>query len=142
MAGRVHRQALTPQPPSPAASRGRGGLGGASPSGSPLFRGVPRERGAGGVRVRAACTKLAAMRRRIWCETVPAETLGAPATVALLRRYAVLPIVAVWPGSVGAARAALARFEDAGLPAAAWPMLPDDAGRWLSAANAAPFAAF
>jgi hypothetical protein len=82
------------------------------------------------------------MRRRIWCETVPAETLGAPATVALLRRYAVLPIVAVWPGSVGAARAALARFEDAGLPAAAWPMLPDDAGRWLSAANAAPFAAF
>lgn len=82
------------------------------------------------------------MRRRIWCETVSAEALSAPATVALLRRHAVGPIVAVWPGTVAAARDALARFEDAGLPAAAWPMLPDAEGRWLSSANAAPFAAF
>src|SRR5580693_3178232 len=82
------------------------------------------------------------MRRRIWCETVPHETLGAPATVALLRRHTVTPIVAVWPGSVAEARETLARFDGEGIPAAAWPMLPDAEGRWLSAANAGPFAAF
>jgi hypothetical protein len=81
-------------------------------------------------------------RRRIWCETVPLDRLAAPDTVALLRRFDVAPIVAVWPSTAASARAALARYDDAGLPAAVWPMLPDDQGRWLSAANAAPFAAF
>ncbi len=81
-------------------------------------------------------------RRRVWCETVPPETLVAPATVALLRRYAVDPILAVWPSTVDAAREAAARFAGAGLRPALWPMLSDADGRWISAANAAAFCAF
>ncbi len=81
-------------------------------------------------------------RRRIWCETVPPETLAAPATVALLRRYAVDPILAVWPSTVTAAGTALARFADAGLRPALWPMLADADGRWIGAANADLFCAF
>ncbi len=81
-------------------------------------------------------------RRRVWCETVPPATLAAPATVALLRRHAVDPIVAVWPDTVDAAREAAARFADAGLRPAIWPMLADADGRWIGAANAAVFCAF
>jgi len=81
-------------------------------------------------------------RRRIWCETVPLETLGAPATVALLRRYDVHPIVAVWPETLAGTAAVAARFVDAGLQPALWPMLADADGRWIGAANAAAFCAF
>lgn len=81
-------------------------------------------------------------RRRVWCETVPPETLAAPATVALLRRFGVDPIIAVWPATVAAAREAAARFAEAGLRPAIWPMLPDADGRWIGAANAAAFCAF
>jgi hypothetical protein len=81
-------------------------------------------------------------RRRIWCETVPPETLAAPATVALLRRFGVDPILAVWPATVADAREAAARFVGAGLRPALWPMLADADGRWIGAANAAAFCAF
>jgi hypothetical protein len=81
-------------------------------------------------------------RRRIWCETVPAETLGAPATVALLRRYAVDPLVAVWPDTIAEAREATLALAGAGLRPALWPMLADADGRWISAGNAPRFCAF
>jgi hypothetical protein len=81
-------------------------------------------------------------RRRVWCETVPPDTLAAPATVALLQRFAVDPILAVWPATVRAAREAAARFAGAGLRPALWPMLPDADGRWIGAGNAALFCAF
>jgi hypothetical protein len=81
-------------------------------------------------------------RRRIWCETVPAATLAAPATVALLRRYGVDPILAVWPSTVPEARAAADRFAEAGLRPALWPMLADADGRWASADNADRFCDF
>jgi hypothetical protein len=81
-------------------------------------------------------------RRRIWCETAPPEQLGAPATVALLRRFEITPIVAVWPATVEAVRPACARYADAGLPVAVWPMLADADGRWVSAGNAAAFTSF
>jgi hypothetical protein len=82
------------------------------------------------------------MRRRIWCETVPAAELASPNTVALLRRFHVHPIVAVWPRSVDEASVALARFAEAGLAPALWPMLADTDGRWIGARNAATFCAF
>jgi hypothetical protein len=82
------------------------------------------------------------MRRRIWCETVTAAELALPATIALLARFEVQPIVAVWPWSVDEARLALARFSDAGLSPALWPMLADADGRWVHAGNATAFCAF
>jgi hypothetical protein len=81
-------------------------------------------------------------RRRIWCETVPADTLAAPTTVELLRRYGVDPILAVWPTTVSSGHAAARRFADAGLRPALWPMLADADGRWLGAGNAALFCDF
>jgi hypothetical protein len=81
-------------------------------------------------------------RRRVWCETVPPEVLSAKATAALLARHRIDPIVAVWPGTEGAAREAAARFAGEGLRPALWPMLADADGRWIGAANAARFCAF
>ncbi len=82
-------------------------------------------------------------RRRIWCETLPFETLLAPGTVALLRRSSLAPIVAVWPSTpLGTITRVLGTFADAGLAAAIWPMLDDADGRWASAGNAEVFARF
>src|SRR5262249_35724747 len=81
-------------------------------------------------------------RRRVWCETVPPEILAAPETAALLRRHGIDPILAVWPDTVDAAREAAARFVDAGLRPALWPMLADADGRWIGAVNAAAFCTF
>jgi hypothetical protein len=83
-----------------------------------------------------------AARRRIWCETTTADELAAPETVALLRRWAVHPIVAVWPWTTGEARRAASAFLDAGLSPALWPMLADADGRWIGARNASRFCAF
>src|SRR5689334_16691105 len=82
------------------------------------------------------------MRRRVWCETAPPEALIAPETIALLDRYAIHPILAVWPHTVEAAREAAARYADRGLSPALWPMLSDEEGRWIGAANAARFLSF
>jgi hypothetical protein len=82
------------------------------------------------------------MRRRIWCETVPAAELGSPAVTGLLRRFGLEAIVAVWPHTREAAREALARLRGAGVAVAVWPMLADRDGRWLGAGNAGAFAAF
>lgn len=81
-------------------------------------------------------------RRRIWCETVPHDELIQQGTVALLRRHAIEPIIAVWPETLSSIGRVVARFEDAGLAVALWPMLADADGRWANAGNAAAFAAF
>lgn len=82
-------------------------------------------------------------RRRIWCEMLPYETLLAPETLGLLRRFSLAPIVAVWPRTPLATIArVLQTFADLGLPAALWPMLDDADGRWASAGNAATFCRF
>lgn len=82
-------------------------------------------------------------RRRIWCETLPHEQLLAPATVALLARFSLSPIVAVWPSTtLPTIERVLATFEDQGRPAAIWPMLDDREGRWANAGNVALFARF
>lgn len=81
-------------------------------------------------------------RRRIWCETVPPGELGAPATVALLRRFAITPIVAVWPHTALAAGPVCARYAGEGIPVVVWPMLADADGRWVSAGNVGAFSSF
>jgi hypothetical protein len=81
-------------------------------------------------------------RRRVWCETVPAAVLAAPATARLLGRYAIDPILAVWPATIAEAGLAARSFRDAGLRPAIWPMLADADGRWIGAGNADLFCAF
>jgi hypothetical protein len=82
------------------------------------------------------------MRRRVWCETASPEALIAPATIALLERFGIHPILAVWPHTMDAAREAASRYADRGLSPALWPMLSDAEGRWIGAGNAARFLAF
>lgn len=82
------------------------------------------------------------MRKRIWSETVPPETLTSRAVVAMLRRYSVDPIVAVQPGGQDGIGEALRRLRDEGLRPALWPMLDNTAGRWGSAWNIEPFVAW
>lgn len=80
------------------------------------------------------------MRRRIWCELLPAEELGAPATVALLERLSLEPIVALPPGGdTPAMAAALKALSRASVRVGLWPLLNDEQGYWPSAVNAADF---
>jgi len=80
------------------------------------------------------------MRRRIWCELLPAEELGAPATVALLERLSLEPIVALAPGGdTPAMVAALRALSRASVRVGLWPLLNDEQGYWPSAVNAAEF---
>lgn len=82
------------------------------------------------------------MRRRIWCETLPARELATPPVITLLRRFAIAPIVAVWPHSIDEAAPALVALRESGVAAAVWPMLADADGRWLGAGNADRFTGF
>lgn len=82
------------------------------------------------------------MSSSIWCETVALDVLAAPSTLALLRRYEVAPIVAVFPHNVREALDVVARLDGEGLSPSIWPMLSDADGRWCNAQNAAAFVAF
>jgi hypothetical protein len=80
-------------------------------------------------------------RRRIWCETLPAEALAEPRALGLLRRFRLDPILAVWPRTeLSAVARALRAARDEGLRPAVWPMLDDRDGRWASASNLGAFA--
>lgn len=97
------------------------------------------------------------MKRRIWCELLPPETLAEPSTIALLRRFALEPIVALPPERETEAmfRALSALTDpkasghansghpDSGHPIrlGIWPLLSDAEGYWPSLGNAALFAA-
>lgn len=81
------------------------------------------------------------MRRSVWCETVSWERLATREVLSLARRFDVDLLVAVRPGQEIALVRALAACADAGVRAAAWPMLEDAQGRWASAKNAGAFAA-
>jgi len=81
-------------------------------------------------------------RRRIWSEFVGPEELGSPATVALLRRYQLEPLVALTPEhQTGAMAKALRALHDGGVSLGLWPLLPDENGYWASEGNATDFAA-
>jgi hypothetical protein len=82
------------------------------------------------------------VRLRVYCETLPYETVARPRTVALLRRHALEVVLAVQPQQLAGLPQVARVLRDAGVPHSVWPMLSDDEGRWASAANAAAFAAF
>lgn len=79
-------------------------------------------------------------RRRIWCELLPAEELASPATLRLLERFQLEPILAFPPGrDEGPYLQALATLARAGRPFGVWPLLADQHGYWPSVENVAAF---
>lgn len=77
------------------------------------------------------------MRRRIYVEHLPAELLEAPATLDLLHRYRLEPIVALPPSRQTPSMAkALAALDARGLRLGVWPLLDDADGYWPSDHNA------
>jgi hypothetical protein len=81
------------------------------------------------------------MRRRIWCELLPPETLGEDATIAVLKRFGLEPIVALPPDKeTDAMFAALAKLYARGIKVGVWPLLSDEEGYWPSLHNADAFA--
>lgn len=80
-------------------------------------------------------------RRRIWVELLPPDELGAPATIKLLTRFELEPIVALPPSHETPAMAeALAKLSRAGLRVGLWPLLDDSLGYWPSEVNVSAFA--
>src|SRR4051812_18282869 len=80
--------------------------------------------------------------RRIWSEMVSLEVLGTPRVVELLQRYKLQPLLAVRPPDLPGLAKLLARYGDAGLEPALWPMIEDGDGRWANARNIDHFLAF
>jgi hypothetical protein len=79
-------------------------------------------------------------RRRIWSEFLPPEELGARATIDLLLRFGIEPIVALPPHAETEAMAlAFERLTRAGVSFGVWPLLSDEKGYWPSEENADAF---
>ena len=85
---------------------------------------------------------VAPVRRGVWAEMAPAEALSDAATWRLLARFGLEAAIAVRPRSAEEAAGWARRARESGVRAALWPMIEDGDGRWLSAVNARPFAAF
>ncbi|MCC7381761.1 MAG: hypothetical protein IT384_08020 [Deltaproteobacteria bacterium] len=78
--------------------------------------------------------------RRIWCEALPPAELRADATLRLLARHQLQPIIALSPEKEDAAMAAaLGALSRAGIRVGLWPLLADQDGYWVSARNARSF---
>lgn len=73
---------------------------------------------------------------------MPLEVVRAPRTLELLRRYGLSLAVAVRPETAAGLPDLAAACAGAGVDVAVWPMIEDEAGRWVSAGNAAAFGAF
>lgn len=81
-------------------------------------------------------------RRRIWVELLPPKVLAEPATLQLLDRFGLEPIIAIPPEREdGDLLESLRRVARAGLAVGLWPLLSDEEGYWPSASNAARFRA-
>jgi hypothetical protein len=79
-------------------------------------------------------------RRRVWCEFLAPEELGSDATVRLLRRFELEPIIALPPTAETPRMAdALRRLSRGGVPFGIWPLLSDEDGYWPSEDNAPAF---
>lgn len=79
-------------------------------------------------------------RRRIWCELLPPQELAAPATLRLLERFQLEPILALPPERDGGpSLEALTTLARAGRPFGVWPLLADEHGYWPSVENVAEF---
>ncbi|AUX42158.1 hypothetical protein SOCE26_035850 [Sorangium cellulosum] len=81
-------------------------------------------------------------RRRIWSELLPLQVVGAPGTLALLRRYGLKLAIAVRPETAAGLPDLAAACAGEGVEVAVWPMIADEDGRWASAENAAAFGGF
>ena len=82
------------------------------------------------------------MRYRVWSETLALPELSSPEHVALLKHFRVEVLVAVRPWQLEEARTAFTQLQQAGIYAAAWPMLADADGRWASVASMRKFIVF
>ncbi len=82
------------------------------------------------------------MAQRIWSETVPLATLGSPAVLDLVAGYDLDLLAAVRPWELDHVPALLGSAARSGVRLSLWPMLDDDAGRWLSVVNLDPFGRF
>jgi hypothetical protein len=79
-------------------------------------------------------------RRRIWCELIDPEELGSEATLALLERFQLEPLIALPPSRENEAMAiALHRLTARGIRVGVWPLLDDRDGYWPSEANVVDF---
>lgn len=77
--------------------------------------------------------------RRIWSETVAWDVLCAPATLALLRRFSLEPLVAVRPWELDGLGELARTLAGDGLALRLWPMVADADGRWLNVQSARVF---
>src|SRR5437588_9404588 len=81
-----------------------------------------------------------ARRRRIWCELLPPEELGHHATIALLEKFGLEPLIALPPDRETESMAkAIRALSQSSVPIGVWPLLSDEQGYWPSEANAAQF---
>ncbi len=79
-------------------------------------------------------------RRRVWSEFLAPEELAAGATLRLLRRFQLEPLIALPPSAETPPMAdALLRLTGAGVPFGIWPLLSDTDGYWPSEENAQAF---
>ena len=80
------------------------------------------------------------VRRRIWSEFLPPEELAASATINLLERFGLEPLIALPKSAESPAMArALHRLSLRGIPLGLWPLLDDHEGYWPSEDNASAF---
>lgn len=80
--------------------------------------------------------------RAVFVEDLDPEELRAGAVVRLLRERRIEAIVSVRPWNVEATLSARVALEAAGVPVTLWPMLADDAGRWVNVRTARAMRAF
>lgn len=81
-------------------------------------------------------------RRRIYSEIYPLDELARESTLRRLAARDLELVVALWPNTLAATLQIAARATDLGVRVTLWPMLDDDAGRWVSVANVEPYADF
>ena len=77
--------------------------------------------------------------RRLYSEHVPLAEVRQPSLLRLLAERDVELAVALFPHHLSEVRRLRDAVERAGVRLVAWPLLPDDLGRWPSGANREPF---
>lgn len=87
-----------------------------------------------------AKTRRGEIHRRVWCETL--SHLELLRFAPLLEGRDIEVIVAVQPSTLSTLREVMQGLRDRGIPASVWPMLENDAGRWLSNGTAEAFVPF
>jgi hypothetical protein len=83
-----------------------------------------------------------AVRRRVWCETLPYDELVRSPLTARLGRQQIDLLLAVRPWQLAEVADVVRRLQADGVFVALWPMLADVDGRWVSATTHAGFVGF